>query len=168
MSVTITFQASTVSEVNEQIFAYASEFQPQTINYAISVTGRDPTPEQVVLNTTAKVEPKVKPGKTAPAADSPQPDAAAESAASSPTTEEETSSGSASPASTDTSQAETVPYEVLRTAVLKLAVGEGPGKGKEAVTAKLAKYGAAGKKASDVDPSRWGDMLAEINALLES
>ena len=160
MSVTITFQALTVSEVNEEILAYASEFRPltRTMEIVLHKAAAEPV----------KTAPKVKQEKTEPTVESPQPDAAAESAASSLTTETEASSGSASPASTDTSQAETVSYEVLRTAVLKLAVGEGPGKGKDAVTAMLAKYGAAGKKASDVDPSRWGDMLVEINALLES
>jgi hypothetical protein len=55
-----------------------------------------------------------------------------------------------------------IPYATVRDAVLKLALA----KGKPRVLELLAQFGAE-KKADEIDPSRFGEVLDTINKLLE-
>jgi hypothetical protein len=66
------------------------------------------------------------------------------------------------PGATSAEPSDVVPeYAVVREAVLRLAVT----KSSDITRALLDRYGAA--KASDLDPSRWNELLADVNATLK-
>jgi len=57
----------------------------------------------------------------------------------------------------------TIPYETVRDAVLRLALA----KGKPRVMELLNEFGAQ-KKADEIDPARYGEVLETINKILEA